>query len=458
MESVHFIGVSGIGVSGAAKLAIESGFKVSGSADMKNEQTLMLQNLGLTFYLGHRAGQVKKPDKVVRSAAVPDNNPEIVEARRKNIPVYLYSEYLGDLMSKKKGIAVSGTHGKTTTTAMTAQVLANAGFSPTVICGGIMRNFSANAVCGTGDYFVSEACEYNRSFLDLKKWYGIVTNIEPDHMDYYSDIDDIKSAFSEFLVNADMRGFFVVNGDDRNVQDVVGTVSGISVKTVGFMKHNLYRIVDVSDKLGVYSFQVMEEGKRVLNIRLTVPGKYNCINAGLSAVMGLNLGIEKALVEDGIASYAGTERRMEQLGTVNGNPVYSDYAHHPTEISITIKALREMHPGKNICVVFQPHQYSRTSVLFDDFTLVLGEAEQVILTEIYRQRDSKGSMGAVKGEDLFREVVKSGTNRIVYVPEQSKINRTLDDFVIGDSVIVFMGAGDIDETAREYAGKAAGSR
>ncbi|HEB30693.1 MAG TPA: UDP-N-acetylmuramate--L-alanine ligase [Spirochaetes bacterium] len=450
MKSVHFVGVSGIGVSGAAKLAVESGLIVSGSADMENEQTSVLEHSGMIFYLGHKAEQLNKPDMVVKSAAVPENNPEILEARRKNIPVFLYSEYLGMLMSKKRGIAVSGTHGKTTTTAMAAAILANAGLDPTVVCGGVMQNFSSNAVYGRGDYFLSEACEYNRSFLDLKKWFGIVTNIEPDHLDYYRDIDDIKSAFSKFLKNTDPRGFSVVNGDDRNIQDVLSTVKSSGVVTVGFTNDSRYRVINTSSDHGVYSFQIEDKGAKVLDIRLSVPGEYNCINAALSAVMALNIGVQKSVVETGVASYKGTARRMEHIGVVGGNHIYSDYAHHPTEISIAIKALKEMHPEKNICLIFQPHQYSRTQELFKDFALVLGEPEQVILTEIFRQRDSNRSVNAVRGTDLYREVKKSGKNNITYIHDPERINVAICGSVKKNSIIVFMGAGDIDDTARDY--------
>jgi UDP-N-acetylmuramate--alanine ligase len=450
MKSVHFIGVSGIGVSGVAKLAVESGLTVSGSADVENEQTAVLEHSGMTFYLGHKAKQINNPDIVVKSAAVPENNPEILEARRKNIPVYLYSKYLGMLMGKKRGIAVSGTHGKTTTTAISAAILAKADLDPTVVCGGVMQNFSSNAVYGKGDYFISEACEYNRSFLDLKKWFGIVTNIEPDHLDYYKDIDDIKSAFSNFLLNTDSRGFSVVNGDDRNIQDILNSVKNTDVVTVGFTPDNRYRIVNISSDHGVYSFQIEDKGVKVLDISLSVPGEYNCINAALSAVMALNIGVQKTVVETGVASYKGTARRMEHIGVVGSNHIYSDYAHHPTEISIAIKALKEMHPGKNICLIFQPHQYSRTQELFKNFALVLGEPEQVILTDIYRQRDSNRSVKSVRGRDLYWEVQKSGKNSITYIHDPKKINETLCGSVKKNSVIVFMGAGDIDDTARDY--------
>ena len=207
MKNVHFIGVSGIGVSALAQIIIQAGLKVSGSALEENEQTRELVRLGMKYYLGHRSEQVGNPDIVVCSAAVPPDNPEVLDAHQRKIPVYLYSEYLGMLMKQKRGIAVAGTHGKTTTPAIIGTILKRAGFDPTIVCGGVMNDFSSNAASGKGDYFVAEACEYNRSFLSLEKWYSVITNIEPDHLDTYRDIHEIKSAFRDFIETTDTRGF-----------------------------------------------------------------------------------------------------------------------------------------------------------------------------------------------------------------------------------------------------------
>ena len=206
MERIHFVGVSGIGMSALARICLEIGYTVSGSSDVRNDQTEALGKQGMSFFLGHEAGSVDRADAVVRSAAVPLSNPELREAVRRGIPVYLYSEFLGTLMGKKRGIAVAGTHGKTTTTALTGWILANAGLDPTVVCGGVMRNFSANGVYGEGDYIVAEACEYQKSFLNLQKSYSIVTNVEEDHLDFYRDIRDIKNAFTEFLIRSQNGG------------------------------------------------------------------------------------------------------------------------------------------------------------------------------------------------------------------------------------------------------------
>jgi UDP-N-acetylmuramate--alanine ligase len=451
MKRIHFVGVSGIGVSALALISLESGYSVSGSADIENEQTELLKSKGLRFFLGHRASQVNRPDVVVRSAAVPAENPEIREAQRKSIPVYLYSEYLGTLMGEKKGIAVAGTHGKTTTTAIVAMIFTGAGFDPTVVCGGVMNNFSSNAVYGKGDYFISEACEYNRSFLDLRKRHCIVTNIETDHLDYYRDINDIKQAFHDFLLRTDPGGFAIVNGDDEHTRDVLRGISENEVYRVGFGMENHYRIAGIQNRNGFYSFQLIYGKDDILNLRLSVPGRFNCLNAALSAALALKVGISHEIIEGSVRSYSGTKRRLEYLGTVGGNPVYTDYAHHPTEIRSTLETLREIHQGLRICAVFQPHQYSRTVKLFHGFVEELLKADIILLREIFRQRDSDVAVGSISSRDLLAELKKTTKKKkIVFIEDNIRLFSLLNDYDNKNTVIAFIGAGDIDDIARKY--------
>jgi UDP-N-acetylmuramate--alanine ligase len=450
LEHLHFVGVSGIGVSAAAKITLEAGTSVSGSADLENEQTDMLSSRGMRFFLGHRAENVNSADGLVVSAAVPDNNPEILEAKRKGIPLYLYSEFIGILMGQKRGIAVAGTHGKTTTTALVATILSRAGLDPTVVCGGVMRGFDTNALFGRGEHFVSEACEYNRSFLDLRKRYAVVTNIESDHLDYYGSLDEIKGAFRRFLQTIDPEGFSVVNGDDEGVRDVMMGLERGAVFTVGEGEANQYRVEDVSGEFGVYSCSVKSGTQTLLSLRLSVPGRFNCGNAALASVLALRLGVAKETVEGAVLAYAGTKRRLEHLGRVGESEVYTDYGHHPTEIRSTLRALKERHPGQELCLVFQPHQYSRTLELFDEFVSSLSEPDLIILTEIYWQRDSEKYIGKVTGEDLYAAVAKRARSAR-FVPEKGQIPRLLEGLGGRCGVVLFMGAGDIDDVAREYA-------
>jgi UDP-N-acetylmuramate--alanine ligase len=449
-DRLHFVGVSGIGVSAAAKITLEAGVSTSGSADMENEQTDMLVRRGMRFFLGHRAENVDGADGMVVSAAVPEDNPEILEAKRKGIPLYLYSEFIGMLMGQKKGIAVAGTHGKTTTTALLAAILSRAGLDPTVICGGVMRGFDTNALFGRGEHFVSEACEYNRSFLDLRKRYAIVTNIETDHLDYYHGIDEIKGAFRSFLETLEPGGFSVVNGDDVGARDVIEGLERGKVFTVGEGAGNDYRMADVSGALGVYTCSVKHGARHLLSLRLSVPGRFNCGNAALASVLAARLGVESRTIEEAVRAFHGTKRRFERLGRVGESEVYTDYGHHPTEIRSTLRALKERHPEAPLCLVFQPHQYSRTLELFDDFVSALSETDVVVITEIYWQRDSETYVGKVTGEELYEAVAKKAPCAR-FVPEKGRIPGLLESLGGRFGVVVFMGAGDIDDVAREYA-------
>jgi UDP-N-acetylmuramate--alanine ligase len=453
MRNVHFIGVSGIGVSAVAKIQIQDGLEVSGSALEENEQTRELVRLGMKYYLGHRAEQLGNPDIVVRSAAVPHNNPEVLEAHRKKIPVYLYSEYLGMLMKQKRGIAVSGTHGKTTTTAITGTILEKAGLSPTIICGGVMKEFSSNAVAGKGKYFVAEACEYSRSFLSLEKWYSVITNIEPDHLDTYKDIHEIKGAFRNFLETTDAKGFAVVNGDDLEILDVIKECKSMEVLTVGEGKENRYRIRGIESEYGVYSFSIEVPKGTHIHLALPTPGFFNCINFSLSSVLALELGIDKKTIEHAVHNFQGLQRRLEKIGYVGKNPVYSDYAHHPTEIQATVSTLKAMYPMKSVVAVFQPHQYSRTRLLFNEFLDVLKRIDLLILTEIYRQRDDESFVRSVSSAAIYEELRGSMQERVVYIREKEDVIPYFKRTKLRDVVIVFMGAGDIDAVARRYVAK-----
>jgi UDP-N-acetylmuramate--alanine ligase len=452
MKWVHFVGVSGIGMSAAAEITLRSGMRVSGSATERNSLVDRLVESGIEFFLGHSPDHVKNPDLVVASAAVPSDNPELLEAGKRGIPVCLYSQYLGMLMSEKRGIAVAGTHGKTTTTAMLALMLWMGGMNPTVVCGGVMKNFSSNALFGSGDYFLSEACEYNRSFLHLSKWYAIVTNIEADHLDYYRDIDEIRDAFAVFLREINPEGFLVVNGDDENLKRIFQNpaMDAVKIYTVGYGSRNRYRVMSEGCGNGFYSVKVFEDEKSILKAKVPVPGVFNCLNAALAGVCALNLGISYDLINSAIEAFKGTERRFEMLGVVKGNPVYSDYAHHPTEIRSFLKALRERYPSRRVAAVFQPHQYSRTSIFFNEFIDALRVVDFLIITEIYRQRDSEEAVRSISGVDLYHAIEGAMGKRVAFKAVNEEIFTALEELDSNRWVCAFIGAGDIDSTARRF--------
>jgi UDP-N-acetylmuramate--alanine ligase len=464
LRRVHFVGVSGSGVSAVAGVSLAMGMRVSGSADEDNSLTRALAGRGMRFFLGHRAGQAGAADAVVRSAAVSPDNPEVAEARRRGVPVLLYAEYLGLLMSDRLGVAVAGTHGKTTTAAMITWLLDRGGLDPLAVCGGVMANYGSNARFGRGEYLVAEACEYHRSFLFLNPLVAVVTNIEADHLDYYRDLEEILEAFDRFLGRTRPEGTAVVNGDDPGVWEVIrrvrsgegargysGATGAPRMVTVGTGPENSYRIGGLSQRGGRYRFTLAGEGAE-LDIVLPLPGRFNCLNAALAGVCALLLGVPAEAVEDAVRSYRGTGRRLELLGTWRGGPVYTDYAHHPTEITFSLAAIREVHPGRPLTAVFQPHQYSRTALLFDGLVESLSRADTPVVTEVYRQRDTDEQVRAVSARQLAGAIGRNNA-RALYAGGLDRVPGLLRAHSPEGAVVLFMGAGDIDETARDMLGR-----
>ena len=456
-KKIHFIGVSGIGVSAVAFLSIKRGYSISGSAIEKNQLVESLEKMGMKFYLGHRTTNINDANLVVRSAAIGDDNPEVREAFRRKIEVIFYSKYLGMLMSDKIGIAVAGTHGKTTTTAMIATILKHSRLEPEVVCGGIMREFKSNAIYGKGQYFVAEACEYNRSFLDLKKQYGIITNIEADHLDYYGNFENLLAAFREFISKTEKPSVFIVNGDNNSILRLMDNLDIESIR-VGYDRNNDIRITKVKEIGGKFKYYLelnrrhMEEwANDYLTFELSVPGKFNIINSALASILALKLGIDYKKIEDSVRNFKGTERRLEKIGIFRNNPVISDYAHHPTEISVTMDAIRKEYAGKKLLIIFQPHQYSRTIFLFNQFVEALKMADYLIITEIYKQRDSEEYLKSVKSSDLYNRIRELKGENVFFISNPEDIWNFIIDFVrSNDWVIVFMGAGNIDNYARTF--------
>jgi UDP-N-acetylmuramate--alanine ligase len=454
VSSVHFVGVSGIGMSAAAEISLASGNRVSGSALEQNELTRSLLDKGLVFTLGHSASNVSDFDIVVVSAAVPEDNVEVIEAKRRGIPVYLYAEYLGMLMDEREGVAVAGTHGKTTTTAMMATITHHAGLSPTVVCGGVMSEFGSNALVGSGELFIAEACEYKRSFLYMPKRYAIVTNIEEEHLDYYSGIDEIKEVFTSFVQDTHDRGFVCANGDDGVVCEILQSLRGDTrLITVGHGAGNRYRIESQSHGVQGYRFTIHGEGFRDFTAFIPIPGVFNVMNASLAAVCSRMLGIGESVIRSALEQFKGTGRRLELLRQDDHLWIYSDYAHHPTEIEATLQALKERHPQQTLTLVFQPHQYSRTSHFFKEFVDVLQGADRLVLTEVYRQRDKEGAELLMNSEILYRELRRDMSGRIVLVHNRNSLHSYLHAENSIDGVVVFMGAGDIDDVARTFAAR-----
>lgn len=438
-----------MGLSAIAKVLLERGYVVSGSDLQSSAITRDLTHLGATIYEGHRPKQIGQADLVVVSSAVSSDNVEVLEATRKDIPVIKRAEMLGRLMASHYGIAVAGTHGKTTTTAMIAFILEEAGFDPTFIVGGILRDLGTNAKAGRGPHFVVEADEYDRTFLGLSPSLAVVTSIEMDHPDCYKDLKEMTDAFAQFLNLVPQDGCIIGWGDGETVRELKEsrTAKRPPFATYGFGSDNDWRAVDVATRPeGGNDFTVLRSGAAVADVRLNLPGRHNVANALASLAAMDWLGINLPLAAQILGRFRGTERRFEIKGTVGGVTVIDDYAHHPTEIRATLAAVRERFPGREIWAVFQPHTYSRTKALLDDFAASLGQADHVIVTDIFpaREHDDLG----VSAADIVSRMDHPDTR---YIAGFDEALAYLGHNLRPTQVLVTLGAGDIYQLGERLA-------
>ena len=447
--AAHLVGVGGLGLSGLARLLAARGYSVSGSDLRPNAQTSDLEALGIRISIGHDAANLPPNcSLIVRSAAVGDDNPEIVAARAANIPVMLHAEMLGRLMGERSGIAVAGCHGKTTTTAMISYILSRAGFEPSFLCGGVIPQLHTNAVGGSGKHFVAEACEFNRSFLSLKPQCAVITNIEEDHLDYYKDLDEIAAAFGDFAALVGEKGTVIGGVDSPPVAELIPRLKGKG-ESYSIEKDADWCAKKIAVEGGQWRFDVQKYGKAYGSFGLAVPGIHNVSNA-LAAIAACTwAGVGRELIELALTEFTGAERRFQVLGERNGAVVIDDYGHHPTEVQATLKAARERYPDRKIWCVFQPHQFSRTRVFLNEFARSFGDAQLVLLPEIYEARDGDAEKHKVSSEHLKKKLDENG-KAALFMPSFDHVVAFLEDKVDPSVVVVTMGAGTVDEVARRF--------
>ena len=435
VKRVHFVGIGGIGMSGIAQILLEMGYEVSGSDIRENKNTTTLKSKGAKIYIGHSPENISEEVQVVVfSSAVREDNPEIMRASQLSIPIIPRGEMLAELFKLKEGVAVSGSHGKTTTTSMVAHILEEAGFDPTVIIGGILHRLGGNAKLGSGDLLVSEADESDGSFLKLSPVVSVVTNIDREHLDFYRDTEEIVSSFSRFISSVPFYGFSVVNGDDPLVRRAIRGTNK-RVVSFGLSKGNDVMADELKVEEGSYTFAVLLQGKKLGNVRLHIPGRHNVYNALASITVALELGVDFRSIKNSLESFRNAERRMELKGYYQDVvPIYDDYGHHPTEIEAVITALREMYPERRLLMVFQPHRYSRTHFLFEEFVRVLQLPDRVFLLDIFPA--SEENIYGVSSERLAREC---GALMVSKEELFERITAELSD----KDLLLFMGAGDI---------------
>lgn len=433
--AIHAVGVGGSGMSGLARILAGMGHRVSGS-DAQGGLLADLAGAGIRVHAGHAAAHLP-PDAavVIASAAVPASNPELAEARRRGIPVWKYAEAAGRLMRGARGVAIAGTHGKTTTTSAVAWVLASAGLDPSFLIGGVVPQLGGAAGFGRGPFFVVEACEYDRSFLNYRPEVALITNIDADHLDYYRDLDEIAAAFADFAAGS---GHVVACGDDPRA-------ARLATSTYGFSAGCAWRVTGlVASPAG--SRYRLEGPSGALDLSTPLAGRHNALNTAGAAVACLRLGVGAREVAAGLASFRGAGRRLESLGEVRGIHLYDDYGHHPSEIACTLEALRQRHPGRPIRVIFQPHQFHRTRVFLGEFARVLAEgAEEVVVPGIYGARDASGPLPVASG-DLVDAITAAGGRARLAEGLDDAARRVAETARTGD-VVLSLGAGDIGALA-----------
>ncbi len=450
IHCVHFVGIGGSGMSGIAEVMLSLGYAVQGSDLKQNKQTKRLEKQGATVFIGHASDNIRDADAVVVSSAVDETNPEVAAAREQLMPVVSRAEMLAELMRFRYSIAVAGTHGKTTTTSLVASVLAEGGLDPTFVIGGRLKSADANARLGQGDYLVAEADESDASFVHLKPMLAVVTNIDADHMSTYDgDIEKLKSGFIEFLHNLPFYGLAVVCSDDQGVNDVLADI-GRSVTTYGTNDEADVRAVNIEFSEAHTEFDVVRRSGTTtepphLHVTLQLPGMHNVRNALAAIAVADELQIGNAAIVKSLEEFEGIDRRFQRLGEVETAAgtvmLVDDYGHHPTEIEATLSAARSGWPGKRVVLVFQPHRYSRTRDLMDDFATVLSDADVLVLLDVYAAGEEP--IAGADGRAIARAVRTRASIEPVFVESLDDLQPVLLDLLEDGDLVLTMGAGDI---------------
>ena len=448
---IHFIGIGGISMSGLAEILLEEGFTVSGSDSKESPLTKKLESEGAIIHYGQCAENISDGiDCVVYTAAINKANPELMEAVARKIPMLTRAELLGQLMKNyKTPIAVSGTHGKTTTTSMISHILLAADLDPTISVGGILKAIGGNIRVGKSETFITEACEYTNSFLHFYPKISVILNIEEDHLDFFKDLEDIRHSFHQFAALLPSDGTLIINGDIDNYQEIYDSLD-CNVITYGSSDMLDYSASNITyDEKGLVAFDLIKNGKVVDHIQLSVTGDHNVSNALASIATAELLQIPMETIKKGILSFSGTDRRFEYKGTFNGVTVVDDYAHHPTEIRATLTAAQK-YPHKRLVLVFQPHTYSRTKAFLDDFAEVLSMADVIVLADIFAARE-QNTFG-VSSKDILERLTAKGKDAH-YFPSFEEIEKFLLKNCMNGDLLITMGAGNVVEIGESLLGK-----
>ena len=458
VRHIHFVGIGGAGMGGIAEVLANEGYEISGSDLAPNPVTQHLNSLGATIYFNHRAENVQGASVVVVSTAVAQDNPEVVAAREARIPVIRRAEMLAELMRFRHGIAIAGTHGKTTTTAMVSSIYAEGGLDPTFVNGGLVKAAGTHARLGHSRYLIAEADESDASFLHLQPMVAIVTNIEADHMDtYQGDFENLKQTFINFLHNLPFYGRAVLCIDDVVIRDLIPRI-GRHITTYGFSEDADVRIENYSQSGSQGIFTLARQDKPLMTVTLNAPGRHNALNAAAAVAVATEEGIADEDILRALESFQGTGRRFDSLGefavtganNVSGTAMLiDDYGHHPTEVDVTIKAARAGWPDKNLVMIFQPHRYTRTRDLYDDFANVLSQVDVLLMLDVYPAGETP--IPGADSRSLCRTIRSRGKVDPILVSDHEEVLETLLPTLSGNDLILVQGAGNVGRIARRLA-------
>lgn len=444
---IFFSGIGGIGMSGIAELLINLGYRVSGSDINASDITARLNHLGATIFIGHAAENIQDADVVVTSSAISADNPEVLAASRAAVPVIPRAEMLAELMRLKFSIAIAGAHGKTSTTSIVASVLAQGGLDPTVVIGGKLKSIGTNAVLGQGDYIVAEADESDGSFLKYSPAIAIVTNIDLEHLDFYENLEDIKQTFLKFIDRIPFYGLAVLCLDNAPLKDLIPQIKK------RFTTYGITSDADIQAKNVVFDgprsrFSLYRHGQELGEISLSLPGIHNVYNSLASIAVGLELDVPFEVIKNALENLEGVQRRLEIKGEINGITVMDDYGHHPTEIRTTLNAVKACWPDKRLVVVFQPHRYTRTQALFDEFTRSFALADRVIMLPIYAA--SENAIEGVTSQAVCEGIRANSQKNVICMENQEAVIAHLKSILKEGDLLLTLGAGDVWKVGEKF--------
>ena len=447
-DLIHFVGIGGIGMSGLAQIMKNMGFRIQGSDQNKNKNTISCSKSGIKIFLGHSSNSIKNANILVKSSAIKDSNSEIKYAKKNKIPIYSRAEVLADVVSLKKNIIITGSHGKTTTTSLVAKILSDQKLDPTIINGGVINSLKSNAKLGKGDWAILEADESDGSFLKLPINYSIVTNIDYEHLDFYKNYKNLENSFIAFINKTPPTGKSIICIDNKNIKKILSKIKNKNILTYGESKNANYKITKIKYNFDNTTFDLNfkdreKKKRRIKNINVKLLGKHNVLNAAAAFTVCLNLGADQNIVKKSLKNFSGVQRRMTKVFSKNKNDFYDDYAHHPTEISSILEGVHNVSKKRKIISIFEPHRYSRVLSLKYEFSKCFYKSDLVIVCPLYAAGEKKNSkFNLVKFSNL---IAKNSKTQVIIVKNIIELTKYFKKNLISNEIIIGMGAGSISK-------------